>query len=106
MAKKIFYDDEARTRLLAGAEALYKAVKTTMGPRGRNVVIGKGFGAPDPSLMIGWTVAKAVELADDESESYGYKLGAELIKQAASKMNDMAGDGTTNGYHPDLPPSK
>ena len=94
MAKKIFYDDEARTRLLAGAEALYKAVKTTMGPRGRNVVIGKSFGAPTIT-HDGVTVAKAVELADDESSSYGYKMGAELIKQAASKMNDLAGDGTT-----------
>lgn len=94
MSKKIFYDAEARTRLLSGAEALYRAVKTTMGPRGRNVVIGKSYGGPTIT-HDGVTVAKAVDLADDEAESYGYKIGAELIKQAASKMNDMAGDGTT-----------
>lgn len=94
MSKQIFYNDEARSRLLKGAEALYEAVKTTMGPRGRNVVIGKSFGSPTVT-HDGVTVAKAVDLPDDKEESYGEKIGAELIKQAASKMNDMAGDGTT-----------
>jgi chaperonin GroEL len=93
MAKKVFYDEEARRRLLAGAEILFNAVKTTMGPKGRNVVISKGYGSPTVT-HDGVTVAKGIELSEDE-ETLGYKAGAELIKQAASKMNDMAGDGTT-----------
>lgn len=93
MAKKVFYDEEARRRLLAGAEILFNAVKTTMGPKGRNVVISKSFGSPTVT-HDGVTVAKGIELAEDE-ETLGYKVGAELIKQAASKMNDVAGDGTT-----------
>jgi len=93
MTKRIFYDDEARRRVLAGAEMLYSAVKTTMGPKGRNVVIGKSYGNPTVT-HDGVTVAKAIELPEDE-ESLGYKVGAELIKQAANKMNDVAGDGTT-----------
>ncbi|HEX7632952.1 MAG TPA: chaperonin GroEL [Candidatus Saccharimonadales bacterium] len=94
MAKKVFYDDDARKRVLAGAEVLYNAVKTTMGPKGRNVVISKQFGAPTVT-HDGVTVAKGVELEDVDDETLGYKVGAELIKQAASKMNDVAGDGTT-----------
>lgn len=94
MAKKVFYDDDARRRVLAGAEILYNAVKTTMGPKGRNVVISKSFGNPTVT-HDGVTVAKGVELADVDDETLGYKVGAELIKQAASKMNDVAGDGTT-----------
>lgn len=94
MAKKVFYDDDARRRVLAGAEVLYNAVKTTMGPKGRNVVIGKSFGGPTVT-HDGVTVAKGVELEDVDDETLGYKVGAELIKQAASKMNDVAGDGTT-----------
>jgi chaperonin GroEL len=94
MSKKIFYDDDARRRVLGGAELLYNAVKTTMGPKGRNVVISKGFGGPSVT-HDGVSVAKAVELEDKDDETLGYKVGAELIKQAASKMNDVAGDGTT-----------
>ncbi|HVX48454.1 MAG TPA: chaperonin GroEL [Candidatus Saccharimonadales bacterium] len=94
MAKKVFYDADARQRVLAGAEILYNAVKTTMGPKGRNVVISKGFGGPTVT-HDGVTVAKGVELADVDDETLGQKVGAELIKQAASKMNDVAGDGTT-----------
>lgn len=94
MAKKVFYDDDARRRVLAGAEILYNAVKTTMGPKGRNAVISKSFGAPTVT-HDGVTVAKGVELADVDDETLGQKVGAELIKQAASKMNDVAGDGTT-----------
>lgn len=97
MAKKVFYDDDARRRVLAGAQILYDAVKTTMGPKGRNVVISKSYGAPTVT-HDGVTVAKGVELADqdgDDESTLGYKVGAELIKQAASKMNDVAGDGTT-----------
>ncbi|HET9850388.1 MAG TPA: chaperonin GroEL [Candidatus Saccharimonadales bacterium] len=94
MAKKVFYDDDARRRLLGGAQVLYDAVKTTMGPRGRNVVISKSYGSPTVT-HDGVTVAKGVELPDDDDETLGYSVGAELIKQAASKMNDTAGDGTT-----------
>jgi chaperonin GroEL len=94
MAKKVFYDDDARKRVLGGAEILYNAVKTTMGPKGRNVVIGKSYGNPTVT-HDGVTVAKGVELADVDDETLGYKVGAELIKQAATKMNDVAGDGTT-----------
>lgn len=94
MAKKVFYDDDARKRVLAGAEILYNAVKTTMGPKGRNVVISKSYGAPTVT-HDGVTVAKGVEIGDVDDETLGYKVGAELIKQAASKMNDVAGDGTT-----------
>jgi len=94
MANKIFYDEEARKKVLAGARILYQAVKTTMGPKGRNVVIAKAYGSPTIT-HDGVTVAKAVELPDIDDETLGYKVGAELIKQAASKMNDVAGDGTT-----------
>ncbi len=94
MSKKVFYDDDARKRVLGGAEILYNAVKTTMGPKGRNVVISKTYGNPTVT-HDGVTVAKGVELADVDDETLGHKVGAELIKQAASKMNDVAGDGTT-----------
>lgn len=94
MAKKVFYDDDARTRVLGGAKALYDAVKVTYGPKGRNVVIAKGFGGPTVT-HDGVTVAEAVELPDSDDETLGYKVGAELIKQAASKLNKAAGDGTT-----------
>ena len=94
MAKKVFYDDDARRRVLGGAQALYDAVKVTMGPRGRNVVISKSYGNPTVT-HDGVTVAKGVELPEDDDETLGYSVGAELIKQAANKMNDVAGDGTT-----------
>lgn len=94
MGKKVFYDDDARKRVLGGAEILYNAVKTTMGPKGRNVVISKSYGNPTVT-HDGVTVAKGVEIEDVDDETLGYKVGAELIKQAASKMNDVAGDGTT-----------
>jgi chaperonin GroEL len=94
MAKKVFYDDDARRRVLGGAKALYDAVKVTMGPKGRNVIISKSYGAPTIT-HDGVTVAKGVELPEDDDETLGYKVGAELIKQAANKMNDVAGDGTT-----------
>lgn len=94
MAKKVFYDDDARRRVLGGAQILYDAVKTTMGPKGRNVVISKSYGGVTVT-HDGVTVAKGVEIADVDDETLGYKVGAELIKQAANKMNDVAGDGTT-----------
>lgn len=94
MAKKVFYDDDARRRVLGGAEALYNAVKVTMGPKGRNVVIAKSYGGPTVT-HDGVTVAEGVELADTDDETLGYSVGANLIKQAATKMNKAAGDGTT-----------
>lgn len=94
MAKKVFYDDDARRRVLGGAEALYDAVKVTMGPLGRNVVIAKSYGGPTVT-HDGVTVAESVELADLDDETLGYSVGANLIKQAATKMNKAAGDGTT-----------
>ena len=94
MAKKVFYDDDARARVLAGAKALYDAVKVTYGPKGRNVVIAKGYGGPTVT-HDGVTVAEAVELPEHDDETLGFKVGAELIKQAASKLNKVAGDGTT-----------
>lgn len=93
MAKQVFYDDDARKRVLNGAEKLYNAVKVTMGPKGRNVVISKSYGGPTVT-HDGVTVAKSVELPEDD-ETLGESVGAELIKQAANKMNDVAGDGTT-----------
>lgn len=93
MANKVYYDEDARQRLLKGAEILFNAVKTTMGPKGRNVVLSKSFGGPTVT-HDGVTVAKGIDLPEDE-ETLGYKVGAELIKQAANKMNDQAGDGTT-----------
>ncbi len=94
MSKKVFYDDDARARVLAGAKALYDAVKVTYGPKGRNVVIAKGYGGPTVT-HDGVTVAEAVELPEADDETLGFKVGAELIKQAASKLNKVAGDGTT-----------
>lgn len=93
MAKKVFYDEDARARVLAGAEILYNAVKTTMGPKGRNVVIGKSYGGPSVT-HDGVTVAKSIDIDEADDETLGFKVGAELIKQAANKMNDVAGDGT------------
>lgn len=92
MTKKVFYDDDARRRVLGGAQILYDAVKTTMGPKGRNVIIG---GHVPTVTHDGVTVAKGVDIADVDDETLGYKVGADLIKQAASKLNDVAGDGTT-----------
>lgn len=94
MAKKVFYDEDARNRIIGGAEALYNAVKVTYGPKGRNVVIAKSYGGPTVT-HDGVTVAESVELPEDDDATLGYKVGAELIKQAASKLNKVAGDGTT-----------
>jgi chaperonin GroEL len=94
MAKKIFYDDDARARVLAGAKELYDAVRVTMGPKGRNVVVSKSYGGPTVT-HDGVTVAKAVEIENRNDETLGRGVGAELVKQAASKTNDTVGDGTT-----------
>lgn len=93
MTKQVFYGDEAREKVLAGAKTLADAVKTTMGPKGRNVVISKSYGGPNVT-HDGVTVAEAIDLPENE-DNLGEKVGAELIKQAAKKMNKAAGDGTT-----------
>ncbi len=89
MAKQIIYSEEARNALKRGVDKLANAVKVTLGPKGRNVVIEKGYGAPIIT-KDGVSVAKEVEL-EDKIEN----IGAEMIKEVASKANDMAGDGTT-----------
>lgn len=94
MAKKVFYGDDARTRVLGGSKALYDAVKVTYGPKGGNVVIAKSYGGPTVT-HDGVTVAEGVDLPENDDETLGYKVGAELIKQAATKLNKVAGDGTT-----------
>lgn len=93
MAKKIFYNEEAREKVLAGAEQLYNAVKVTFGPKGKNVVIEKSYGGPTIT-HDGVTVAEAVDLGATE-ENLGEAIGAKLIKSAAQKLNKVAGDGTT-----------
>ena len=89
MAKEILFDIEARDGIRRGVDALANAVKVTLGPRGRNVIIGKSFGAPQVT-KDGVTVAKEIEL-DDALEN----MGAQMVKEVASKTNDLAGDGTT-----------
>lgn len=93
MAKKIFYADEARDKILSGAKQLYDAVKVTFGPKGQNVVIEKSYGGPTIT-HDGVTVAEAVDLGSTE-ENLGEQIGAKLIKSAAQKLNKVAGDGTT-----------
>lgn len=93
MAKKIFYEAEAREKVLAGAKQLYDAVKVTFGPKGKNVIIEKEYGAP-VITHDGVTVAEAVELGNSE-DVLGESVGARLIKTAAQKLNKVAGDGTT-----------
>jgi len=89
MAKKIEYKEAARKKLKIGVDKLADTVKITLGPKGRNVVLDKGFGAPTIT-NDGVTIAKDIEL-EDKAEN----LGAEIIKEVASKTNDVAGDGTT-----------
>ena len=89
MAKIINYDVDARRKLKGGVDALANAVKVTLGPKGRNVVLEKKFGAPQVT-KDGVTVAKEIEL-DDPIEN----MGAQMVKEVASKTNDVAGDGTT-----------
>ncbi len=89
MAKDILFDIEAREKLKAGVDALANAVKVTLGPKGRNVVIGKKFGAPQIT-KDGVTVAKEIELKDPLEN-----MGAQMVKEVASKTADIAGDGTT-----------
>jgi chaperonin GroEL len=89
MAKQIRYQEEARKKLKAGADKLADAVRVTIGPKGRNVVLDKGFGAPTIT-NDGVSIAKEIEL-EDKIEN----LGAEIVKEVAEKTNDVAGDGTT-----------
>ena len=93
MAKKIFYNEDARDKVLSGAKQLYDAVKVTFGPKGKNVVIEKTYGAPTIT-HDGVTVAEAVDLGSTE-DNLGEQIGAKLIKTAAEKLNKVAGDGTT-----------
>ena len=89
MAKKIIYGEDARKALLSGVNQLADTVKITLGPRGRNVVLDKKFGAP---LITndGVTIAKEIELEDPFEN-----MGAQLVKEVSTKTNDVAGDGTT-----------
>ena len=89
MAKQMVFDDKARQSLLTGVSKLARAVRSTLGPRGRNAVLDKGWGSPRVT-KDGVTVAEDIEL-DDVFEN----LGAQLVKEAASKTNEVAGDGTT-----------
>lgn len=89
MAKDIKFDIDARDGLRRGVDALANAVKVTLGPKGRNVIISKSFGAPQVT-KDGVTVAKEIELADALEN-----MGAQMVKEVASKTNDLAGDGTT-----------
>ena len=89
MAKDILFNIESRDGLKKGVDALSNAVKVTLGPKGRNVVIEKSYGAPQIT-KDGVTVAKEIELKDPVEN-----MGAQLVKEVASKTNDLAGDGTT-----------
>ncbi|MEO0474110.1 MAG: TCP-1/cpn60 chaperonin family protein, partial [Bacteroidota bacterium] len=89
MSKRIEFNVDARDKLKRGVDALANAVKVTLGPKGRNVVIDKKFGAPNIT-KDGVTVAKEVELADPIEN-----MGAQMVKEVASKTADVAGDGTT-----------
>src|SRR5436309_4297376 len=88
-AKQLLFSEQARAHIIAGVEQLARAVKVTLGPRGRNVVLDKKWGSPTIT-KDGVTVAKEVEL-DDPYEN----MGAQLVREVASKTNDVAGDGTT-----------
>ena len=88
-AKEVRFGDDARTKMLKGVNILANAVKVTLGPKGRNVVLDKSFGAPTIT-KDGVSVAKEIELEDHYEN-----MGAQLLKEAATKTNDVAGDGTT-----------
>jgi chaperonin GroEL len=89
MAKQLLFNEEGRRKLLSGVEQISKAVKVTLGPKGRNVLLDKKFGAPTVT-KDGVSVAKEVELSDPFEN-----MGAQLLKEVATKTNDVAGDGTT-----------
>src|SRR3989454_9219305 len=89
MAKQLLFDESARRALKGGVDALANAVRVTLGPKGRNVVLDKKFGAPTIT-NDGVTIAKEIELEDPFEN-----MGAQLLKEVATKTNDIAGDGTT-----------
>src|SRR5438552_5319798 len=89
MPKQLKFDEEARSSLLKGVNIMAEAVKATLGPKGRNVVIDKKFGSPTIT-KDGVTVAKEIELKDPYED-----MGAQMLKEVASKTSDIAGDGTT-----------
>jgi len=89
MAKQLEFGFDAREQMLEGVELLAKAVSATMGPRGRNVVIDKSFGAPTVT-KDGVTVAKEIDI-----KGKGPNMGAQMVKEVACKTSDVAGDGTT-----------
>ena len=89
MAKQLIFNEEARGAIRRGVDSLAEAVKVTLGPKGRNVVIDKKFGAPTIT-KDGVTVAKEIELEDAYEN-----MGAQMVKEVASKTSDVAGDGTT-----------
>src|ERR1700690_648642 len=89
MAKQLRFDEDARQKLLRGVEKMSTAVKVTLGPKGRNVVLDKKFGAPTVT-NDGVTIAKEIELEDPFEN-----MGAQLLKEVATKTNDVAGDGPT-----------
>jgi chaperonin GroEL len=101
MSQHIFYDADARERIIKGAEKLYEAVKVTMGPKGRNVVIKDPNGLPTIT-HDGVTVAQRINVTETD-ETLGQSVGADLIRQAANRNNDNVGDGTTTttvlAYH-------
>src|ERR1700712_5039728 len=88
-SKQLTYADEARQKLLSGVTKLARAVRSTLGPRGRNAVLDKGWGSPTVT-KDGVSVAEEIELKDPYEN-----MGAQLVKEAASKTSDVAGDGTT-----------
>ena len=88
-AKQLAFDEEARNSIKQGVDKLAEAVKVTLGPKGRNVVLDKKFGAPTIT-KDGVTVAKEIELEDPYEN-----MGAQMVKEVASKTSDVAGDGTT-----------
>src|SRR5512137_1100458 len=89
MAKQLLFSEEARRAILQGVDQLANAVKVTLGPKGRNVVLEKKFGSPLVT-KDGVTVAKEIELEDPYEN-----MGAQMVKEVASKTSDVAGDGTT-----------
>ena len=89
MAKKLLFGEDSRSGLMSGVEQLASAVKSTLGPKGRTVVLQKSFGAPIIT-KDGVSVAKEIELEDPVENA-----GAQMVKEAAQKTNDLAGDGTT-----------
>ncbi|MEL0150620.1 MAG: TCP-1/cpn60 chaperonin family protein, partial [Rhodobiaceae bacterium] len=89
MAKEVTFGSEARDKMLKGVDILADAVKVTLGPKGRNVVLDKSFGAPR-TTKDGVSVAKEIEL-EDKFEN----MGAQMVREVASRTNDVAGDGTT-----------